>query len=963
MNRRQSWLSSGVGAFAIAIGTLSAAPASAQSGQAASSDATTQSNEPATDIVVTGSRIARPELESAMPISITNMDDAFALGDVSATEALSLDPSIGNGVDLSSDANARDSGIQAVDLRNLGSNRSLTLVDGQRRVSASAASSAVDLGMIPVGMIDRIEIVTGGAAAIYGADAVTGAVNIITKRHIKGFHLSATNGISGQGDASKALVSFSTGAEFAGGRGSFSLGGTYAHISPLYYTDRHDPGYFLHYTTNPANTGIGDGIPDVIRLEHYHQIYYDYRPNFYYGGQSYLIDNGVLRPAVYDTTFSGGEFSKGDGGDGRVLIDTDMFRGRKDSLAFMGRYDYDIFDNVRYGGYFSFADQKYLGGEGDNSFHRDDSRTVWFDGAGGSVAYLDNPYLPDSLRQFMVANGLTTLKIDRTYGNFPKRNNHHSRQSYTIGQTLDGDLTSTLKWNAFWQYGRTRDKAIEGPVPWKDHWLAARDVIADPVSGDPVCRDPSARADGCIPLNIFSLEAPSKELLKYVMASRHARRTNSQQIFGGSISGALFKLPYGDLSVAAGIERRIEKLHTTDDPLALSGQIVYGGGLSAQPELDVSSSVTEEYGEIVVPLVKHVPFLERLEFEGAFRHSDYSRFGSTNTWKLGGTWSPISGVTFRGVRSRSIRAPNFGELFTPQFTVIHGSISDPCEIGGYYANPNRAKNCAALGITTPLGDLKEGPAVTTGGNPNLKPETSNSLTLGVVLQPKVLPGFDVTVDYYKIDIRNVITEFSYTTLLNLCVDLPTIDNPYCARIARDPVTHGPVTIRSNELNAARLYTSGIDAGINYRHRLGAGQLHLSFKGSYLFDRVTETTPGDPTGDVVADGNYLNPRFRATLLTGYSIGKFSALIATRFMSASTYDLKQIDNPEAYPTNYVPPTLYNDVSMQYRVNEHYRIGFGVKNVTDKKPPLLPATIVNSTMYDLVGRYFYVTAKADF
>jgi len=970
MHSRKSSLHTGIGLLAFAMASLSVAPPALAAGQSASpatatpdTSATAQDDARGGEIVVTGSRIARPELESAMPISITQMDDALALGSVSVSDALALDPTIGIGSDLTTDANSQDAGVQAVNLRNLGTNRSLVLIDGQRRVSASAASSAVDLGMIPVGMVDRVEVVTGGAAAIYGADAVTGAVNLITKRNIKGFNVSATNGISEQGDARQTLVSFSTGAKFAGGRGSFSLGGTYSHSSPLYYTDRFDQHYQLYYATNPLNKGPNDGVPDKIRINNVSQIYYDYRPTYYLNGKSYLLENGSPRPAVYDTTFSSGEFSLGDGGDGRTLKDTDMFRARQDSLAFMGRYDFDVTSNITYGGYFSFASQKYNGGEGDNSYHRDDSRTVWFDGAGGSVAYLDNPYLPPALKQVMLANNLTKLNIERTYGNFPKRENHHDRLSFTIGQTLDGKLTDSLTWNAFFQYGRTRDNVVEGPVSWKSHWIAARDVIADPVTGTPECRSAAARADGCVPLNIFSMDAPSKQLLDYVMASRHARRVNSQQIFGGSVSGKLLTLPYGDMSIAAGVEHRVEKLQTEDDPLALSGELVYSGGLSAQPELDVTATVTEEYAEVVAPLLKNLPFFRRLEIEGAFRHSQYSRIGGTNTWKVGGTWSPIAGITFRGVRSRSIRAPNFGELYTPQATKLMGSIDDPCEIATYYANANRSKNCAALGITTPLPDIKTGPAVTTGGNPDLEPETSNSLTFGVVLQPKFLPGFDITVDYYDINISNVITQFSYTQLLNLCVDLPSIDNPYCARIVRDPVTHGPTTIESNQLNAARLYTRGIDMGAHYRARLGTGQLNLTLKGSYLFDRVTETTPGNPAGDVIADGNFRNPRFRATLITGYNIGKLNFTAATRFISASTYDLTQLGHPEAYPTNEVPPMLYNDVTVRYSVNDHYRIGFGVKNITDTPPPSYPATYLDATMYDLVGRYFFVTANAKF
>jgi outer membrane receptor protein involved in Fe transport len=308
-----------------------------------------------------------------------------------------------------------------------------------------------------------------------------------------------------------------------------------------------------------------------------------------------------------------------------------------------------------------------------------------------------------------------------------------------------------------------------------------------------------------------------------------------------------------------------------------------------------------------------------------------------------------------------VRTPNFGELYEAQVRTLTGSIDDPCEVVSYYASERRAANCAALGITTPLPDAKIGPVVITGGNPNLQPETSNSLTLGVVLQPRFLPGFDLTVDYWDIDIKNVITQFGYATLLRLCVDAPTIDNPYCARVVRDPVAHNPLSVESNQLNAARLYARGIDIGANYRRRIGDGQLTLSFKGSYLIDKVTETTPGIDTGNVIADGGWQDPRFRATLLTAYKIDNVSIALDTRFISAATFDLNT-DSDEAYPDNHIPAKVYNDLSLQLDVGNH-QIGFGVKNLFNVMPTYMPTIYRNDTVYGIVGRYFFTTAKLKF
>lgn len=914
-------------------------------------------------IVVTGSRIARPELESPMPVSVTSMEQALDIGRTSAIEALELDPALGTNQNLSSDVRGWDAGIAAVNLRDLGTNRSLTLIDGQRRVSGSARSSAVDIGMIPVSMIERIEVVTGGAAAIYGADAVTGAVNVITKRDIEGLHISGLAGISEQGDAAKYLVSVATGGKFAGGRGSFSIGGTYSQSNPLIYTDRFDWRDWPTYRANPDNTGIDDGIPDRVLSPNTRQIYYDYVPTYWLNGQRYMVENGNVRESRCDIEYSPGQYAVCDGGDGRNLSDRDQFRGGLKSLALMGRVDYQITDAIEFGTHFSYARQKY---DGTYNYWRDDSRTTYFSGpvpgGRGASATLDNPYLPDSVRQVMIDNNLTSLYIDRTYGNFPEREEDHDRESYTIGASLGGDLGSGFKWEAFWQYGRVTDNVTEANVPWKSHWIAARDAIADPVTGEPVCRDEAARAAGCVPFDIFSTEPATEAQIKWAMADRHERRVNTQQVYGANIHGPLFALPYGDVSVAVGVEHRKETLTTRDDPLALAGELVYGAGPSEHPELDASFDVSEAYGEMVIPVLSDLPFARRLEVEGAYRYSDYSTVGSTHAWKAGAIWSPVDGISFRGVRSRSVRTPNFGELYEAKVETLTGAYTDACSLALYYASETRAANCKALGIDTPFETPRIGPVVVTGGNPDLKPETSNSLTLGVILQPGFLPGLDVTVDYWDIDIKNVITQFSYATLIRLCVDAPTIDNPYCARVTRDPTTHYATRVESNQLNAARLYARGIDIGAAYRRPVGSGVLSLSFKGSYLLDKVTETTPGIPEGDVVSDGAWENPRFRANLLTAYRVGDLNITLNTRFISAATYELNT-DSDEAYPRQHIPAKVYNDLTLQYDIAEKYQFGIGVNNILNIMPTHMPTIYRDDRIYGVVGRYFFATVKMDF
>ncbi len=911
---------------------------------------------PAEPIVITGTRIARPELESPMPVNVVSMDEAAQFGRLNAYEALKMSNASGLGVELASSFGQNwDAGISAVSLRNLGTNRSLTLIDGMRRVSSSARSSAVDLNMIPAAMIDRIEVVTGGAAAIYGADAVTGVVNIVTKDAIEGLHLSATGGISERGDANEYSASFATGTRFAGGRGSVVLGGTFYQTDPLVMSDRFPD--WINAVPNPENTGINDGRPDNVTIHDMRQIYFAYDPTFWFGGTSWILENGVPRQADFDRRFTAGEMGYGDGGDGRNLNDTAQLRGGMKNFAISGTVNYDLTDNIRLSSRIDWG-QSYYNGVASFMRYRDDSRAMYFNGKGGSVAFLDNPFLPDGLRSFMLNNNLERLSISRTYGNFPVIRELHDRDSLTLNQTISGELASRFQWKAFYQYGRTIDNVRVTDIPYNSHWVAARDVIADPVTGEPVCRDVAARNAGCIPHNIFSTDAPSQELKDYVLGTRRERRLNSQDVFGANISGALLALPYGDLSVALGAERRIERLRTVDDPLAKSGELVYSGtGFTQHPDMDVSNSVNELYGEIVAPLLMDLPFAHRLEIEGAYRFSDYSTIGETHAWKIGGSWSPVAGVTLRGVRSRSVRAPNFGELYENQVISQTGAINDPCEAGGYYASEIRAANCAALGIVAPLDDYRVGPVVTTGGNPGLEPETSNSFTLGVVLQPRFLRNFDLTVDYYDINIENVITQFSYTTVLNLCVDLPTIENQFCGLVKRDPVTGIPTEVQSFQLNAAKLYQRGIDVGARYRQQIGAGDLNLSLKGTYLIEHFTETTPGIEAGNVLYAGQWQYPRVQASLFASYQIGRLGLSLNTRFFSGGTVDANA-KSQEAWDIMDTPAMIYNDAVISYDLNDKFSFSLGVKNISNVMPPVTRQTYTGGAMYDNIGRYFFST-----
>lgn len=916
-------------------------------------------------IVVTGSRIKRPELDSAMPIGIVSMQDALKAGNTSAYETILRDVAVGpgNGPYNSSPEGQYDGGMATIELRNMGVSRSLTLVDGRRRVSGAASSSAVDINMIPPGMIERIEIVTGGAAAVYGADAVTGAANIITRKDFEGLEASATTGTSQHGGGSKSQVSIVAGTKFSEDRGSIIIGGSYMKNNPINFYQRYSKDTNLSYQANPANTGPNDGIPDRTIIYSGTNMYLQPNANIYAGGNTYLLQpDGSAQLGAYDSgCISGCGTSRdfGSGGFPQSQHWSDFLIAPIENYAFIGRFDYKLADWLNYSLRFDYGRSKY---EAYRRPYRDDDRLTWLNGAGGATAYLDNPYLPGSFRQIMVDNGLESTVVRRSYENFGQMTDHSDRETVTIGNTFSGELPGGFNWEAFWQYGRSTNDIHADNVPIASRFIAARDVITDPVSGQPVCRDAAAQAMGCVPLNVFSTEALTAEQREWMMATRRKHREQTQTIFGGVVSGSLFALPAGDVQAVVGFEHRRESIHNVDDNGAAppAQELSHLGAWAPyEPELKASNRVSEFYGELVVPVLKDMRFAHSLTLEGAYRYSDYSDFDATNTWKIGGSWMPYSDLTLRAVRSRSVRVPNFGERYSAR-AVQEIGVRDACLQTTYNANATRAQNCAILmgqlGVATPYLPSEIGTGqVISGGSTDVTPEVSDSLTLGMVWQPRFLPGFDLTVDYWNIRIDNMITAVGRQDILNLCVDLPTLDNEFCDRITRDDRGYAE-GVDSSYMNVSESEAAGIDVGAHYRFDLGQGRMKLALRASYLLKHETTTLPGVETSRIVYHGGYQNPRVRGSLFASYEIGKFDVGLNTRLWGSAVNYTNVSD--EAYEKNKLPMKVYNDLNVGWHMNDNVTLRFGINNLLDVKPPFRPRTYYQGGggVYDVYGRYFF-------
>ena len=934
--------------------------------------ADTATEDVASTITVTGSRVARPELQSAMPIGIVNMESARRAGNTTAYETVLRDIAVGqgNGPYNSAPEGQYDGGIATIELRNMGVSRSLTLVDGRRRVSGAASSSAVDLNMIPMAMIERIEIVTGGAAAIYGADAVTGAANIITRTDFEGLEASVTAGTTEQGGGSKMQVSLVAGTRFADDRGSISIGGTWMKNDPIHFYERFSRDTNVGYRVNPDSKGPDDGIPDNVIRYNSTNMYLQPNASIFVGGETYLLakDDTAYVGEYANGCFSGCGTSRsgGDGGFPQSQYWSDFLIAPIENYSLISRLDYELVDSVNFELRFDYGRSQY---DAYRRPYRDDDRLTWLNGAGGATAHLDNPFLPDSFRDVLVDNNLTSTPVSRSYENLGQMTDYSDRQSMTVSAGFNGELPGNFEWEAFWQYGRSTNDIHADNVPIASRFIAARDVIADPVTGQPVCRDEDARDIGCVPFDIFSEELLTAEQRDWMMATRRKHREQTQTIYGASIGGSPLTLPAGDLQAFVGIEHRREGIHNVDDNAAAPPERELshlGAWAPYEPELRASNTVSEAFGELVVPVLRDLPFVHRLTVEGAYRYSDYSDFDATHTWKIGGNLSPIEGLTFRAVRSRSVRVPNFGERYSAR-AVQEIGVRDACLENTYRANSTRQANCAVLmqqlGIATPYLPSEIGTGfVVTGGSEDVTPEVSNSLTAGMILQPAFLPGFDMTVDYWNIKIDNMIAAIAQQNILNLCVDLPSIENQFCDRVARDSRGYAE-GVDTSFMNVSESEAEGIDFGANYRTALGAGRLNLALRASYLLKFETTTLPGVDTSRIIYHGGYQNPRVRGTLFAEYSVGDWDIGLNTRVWGTAVNYTDVSD--EAYERNELPAKVYNDLNVGWNMSEEFTFRVGINNLFDVQPPYRPRTYYQGGggVYDVYGRYFFASANFNF
>jgi outer membrane receptor protein involved in Fe transport len=934
-----------------------AAPASAQTGALADNDA--ESAQSGDEIVVTAaSRVDRQGFDAPNPTTVIG-EELIKDNAVSAIGQLSK--LIPQQAELNSPT-AFTQGFSGVagttfNLRGLGTLRTLVLVDGRRHVP-NATGTGMNVDVIPSALVQRVEIVSGGASADWGSDAVAGVVNIVLKDRLEGFEGNVQAGIAEEGDHANYLASLAWGTSFGSGRGHVLVGGEwYKNQGILHQTDRDWAAKQYGLIRNPTYTTTNGQYQFVLA------------PNFQSSSATLggLILTGVARgtdfapggvpqPFVTGAYFNPASFNASptgsvsagqsmSGGSGVAPGAYVAIEQPTDRYALYGRFSYDLTDHIT-----AFAEGSYsrITGRSPTAFAHDAG--IIF-GAAYTIQ-ADNAFLPAAIRNQMVAAGQTSLKLGRYDTDFGFVQGKSVFKTKRAIGGLKGDI-SKFAWTAYYQYGLSTEDALARNTIYTARLSNAVDSVL--VGGTPTCRinaDASTANDdaACRPLNLFGEGSPSQPALDYIHgdATRHTRV--EEHVASLNVTGDPFSTWAGPVSVAFGGEYRADKIDQISDPVSRAGGFFLGQTASA---LTGKVSVKELYGQAVIPVASDLPLAKKVELLGAVRQSFYSVSGpvtfpaagtaersfDATTWKIGLTWSVIDDLRFRGVRSRDIRAPNVNELFT----------------AGNRATASVFYNNATVQF----------PRIR-GGNINLKPEVADTLILGAVFQPRFLPGLQLSVDHYDIKIRNAIAAAAGTPqqLIDACV---AGNAEICALFTFD-ANRVPTELRGTNVNINRFRSTGWDLEASYRTRALGGDIGLGVIATRPTE-LSQTTTIARVNRIGENGNnssFREPKWQFTTRMTYDNGPFSLYVGGRFISEGKYNID-------YNKNGVLNLADNRMSARYYVtlSASYDLLSGdrnslqlygvVNNLFDTDPPVHPQDfqipIQGSGLYDVVGRAYTV------
>ena len=989
---RRLALFTSAGIAALAIST----PAFAQEVETNEEGQLEAAETPSNAIVVTGSRIASPTVESPAPLQVVDAQVIDDAGVTNIQEVLLENPVFGTpGLSRTNSAFLTSgTGVATVDLRDLGSDRTLVLINGRRVVGSIAGSATVDLNVIPTQFIDRIDILTGGASSLYGSDAIAGVVNFVYKENFEGIEANAQYGITEEGDDARYQANITAGTNLSGGDGNIMVHFGYSNEKGLLSNSRAntriddlDSIYFGGEFGEPTEPYYSSFPPQGRFVTSNGTFTYDPNGNL----QDCFTTNGPTCTAT---------IGSGTGPNGFNRQDFRTLAVPVERYLFAARGNYALSDNISL-----FAEGTFnkttssriiepfpLESGGANGIFPTDGGFNIENYLPGTSTIVANPFVPAEILAAATdsnGDGLRDIGFARRLSEFGGRTGSTTRDFYRFVVGLEGGLfDDKFSWDISYNYGDVSENQVSSGqvnvINFRDA-LAVRSEVGDEngngIAGEAICIDPEARANGCAPANIFGAGSMSQDAVNYIQAQGTYQTGITQQVVQANLSGSLFELPAGSVGIAVGAEYRKESSFSDNDALTNAG--LNAGNVL--PDTSGSFDVKEAYGEIRVPVLADTPFFEILEVGAAARVSDYSTVGTTFSWNVTGTWAPVDDLRFRATYAKAVRAPNVGELFSGLSQTFPSGLTDPCEgigaTGGgalgdnCRADAGVAANIAANGTFTLNQSDIQGISGFNGGNPDLQEETATSFTAGVILNPRsfdALRNLTITADYYDIEVEDVISGFPRQFSLDQCYGQGNAT--FCDLITRRPTatavnSAGSIDlINSLSVNASVLKTSGVDVTATWFTGLGLlDNDRLSLRGAYthILEYDFFSLPG---GDADrADGEVGTSKDRFTANLAYGTGDFRMSFTGTFIGSAYID-DQFDGSRVYE---IPAEFYLDMQTTFFAGDTYEFYLGVDNLLDNDAPnILSGVTGNVTgsdtaadVYDVFGRRYYAGVRLNF
>lgn len=922
------------------------------------------------EVMVTGSRIKRNDLTSNSPIAVIDASELKLANTINPEEFLRSDPRFVAAV--GSNTNNGNDGAATVDLRNLGEERTLVLMDG-KRFTPYDYQGLVDLSMIPTALIERVEVVTGGASAVYGSDAIGGVVNFIMKKHFTGVEFDASTSSTFENDGKTKDFSLTFGGDIDGGKGNIVANLSYSKRDAVYQGDRKYSEFQLNNALEP--------------------------------GGSETHPNGTIYTAVDSPTLgAGAENALQFDDNGNLGTDEQLFNFNPFNLLqapqekFTGTViaTYDLTDDTKFFSRMSFANNQVntvIAPSGTFFF----PFTVNVDNA--FLSSTDQAILAelDSVEEGTAQNdGVVDIQFGRRLLELGTRDSQYENTTMQFVAGLQGKIADSYDWEVFAQRGRTsRTQNFLNDFNYTKLQQGMLAVV-DPDTGDTVCSDPSG---GCVPVDVFGPNTITPEMAQYIRLNLVETNGTDQTIFGGSLSGDTpLTIPSATnpIGFAVGAEYRDESARNRPDDNYAAGNAPGFGSSSA---VDAAITVAEYFGEVRVPVVEDVAFAKSVALEAAVRTANYEntvnsggvtshKFDNTS-WKFGGEWAVNDEFRFRSLFQHAVRAPTMREIGLPRTPSTGDLDTDYCSEEGAENDPSLVALCEATGV--PAGKTGHFTSIIAGqianyvgGNPNLSPEKADTLTAGFVYTSSAMP-LTLSVDYYDIKIDDVIVQLSEQSVIDGCYLLEKDPNgTFCSLIHRSPLngslnagteTGADVSV----INAGKKHTKGVDIVLTYDFDLNKyGNLNLRMDATHVMENIQQDGDVFPSYDCVGlIGTRClrpDPKWRFVQTTSWNYGDLTMQLRWKYMSGLKQDAIVLGGADA--SDYAKPTIeafsYFDLLASYELTDSVTLRAGINNLFDKQPPIVGndygGTTENSgntfpATYDPLGRSGFVGVNARF